>query len=327
MTRDIRSALRSAALDAAGRGWPVFPLRAPNDPIGAKKPASFFHGGARCTRQGYCRDGHQGWEELAITDPDRIGRAWSRATHNIGIACGRAGLLVIDLDQPKPGALPPKNAEAEGGFAWGADALAALCEREGGDFTAMWETRTVTTPRGGIHLYYQQPPGVRLGNTQDPERLIDTRGHGGYVLAPGSITPDGVYRLVEDLPPAPLPGWLARLLAPRPSTAVSRRPVRAAERLPAYVDAAVQGECERVATAALGAHSRVLLASSIALGQLCGAGALPPATAASDLADAARHMITNPKCDCTDREITRTITNGLRLGSTRPRRIPNRKAA
>ncbi|APU20143.1 bifunctional DNA primase/polymerase [Actinoalloteichus sp. GBA129-24] len=332
MTGNIRSALRSAALDAAGRGWPVFPLRAPNDPIGAKKPASFFHSVTRCTRQGYCRDGHQGWEELAITDPDRIERAWSRSTHNVGIACGRAGLLVIDLDQPKPGALPPKEAEAGGGIEWGADVLTALCEQYGHDVAALWETYTVTTPRGGVHLYFRQPHGVRLGNTQGGRgtslgELIDTRGHGGYVVAPGSITPDGAYRLVEDLPPAPLPGWLVRLLAPRPSTAVSRRAVTAASRLPSYVDAAIRGECERVATAALGAHSRVLLASSIALGQLCGGGALPPATAASDLADAAQHMITNPKCDCTAREITRTITNGLHLGSARPRRIPNRKAA
>ena len=109
------------------------------------------------------------------------------------------------------------------GITDGADVLAVLCERHGQPFPS--ETFMVRTRRGGLHLYFTAPPGVRLGNTNGRyERglgwLIDTRGHGGYVVAPGSFVdlPDGTgrYEVVYDRPPAPLPDWLTALLtAPR----------------------------------------------------------------------------------------------------------------
>ena len=68
--------------------------------------------------------------------------------------------------------------------------LAALCERHGQPLP--FETFMVRTGRGGLHLYFTAPPGVRLGNTAGELGrglgwLIDTRGHGGYVVAPGSV--------------------------------------------------------------------------------------------------------------------------------------------
>ncbi|MFD5757704.1 bifunctional DNA primase/polymerase [Streptomyces sp. NPDC127044] len=41
---------------------------------------------------------------------------------------------------------------------------------------------------------------------------IDTRAWGGYVVAPGSTTEQGVYEVAEAAPVAPLPAWLAALL-------------------------------------------------------------------------------------------------------------------
>ncbi len=112
----------AAALDAAERGWPVFPIR-PND----KRPAFPDHTADRCIgRDLRCRAGHQGWEPRATTDPDRIRRAWSMAPYNIGIATGRAGLVVVDLDQPKPGNDSPPAAWRLPGVANGADVLAVL---------------------------------------------------------------------------------------------------------------------------------------------------------------------------------------------------------
>src|SRR5436305_905965 len=69
--------LQRIALDLAGRGWPVFPLR-PGD----KRPAFPDHPAAACTgRDPRCRTAgrHVGWEDRATTDPDRIRRGWQRA--------------------------------------------------------------------------------------------------------------------------------------------------------------------------------------------------------------------------------------------------------
>ena len=66
-----------AALAAAARGWPVVPLR----PHG-KEPAL------------------RGWDDEATLDRDRIRHWWSRRAYNVGVSCGPAGLLVVDLDVP-----------------------------------------------------------------------------------------------------------------------------------------------------------------------------------------------------------------------------------
>ena len=207
--------LLDTALACAARGWHVFPVR----PRAKKPPAFPGHKAEDCTgTDPRCRGGHTGWEPRATTDPGRIGRAWAVAPYNIGVACGPSGLIVVDLDTPKPGEVPPPE-WAEPGITDGADVLAALCERHGQPFP--WETFMVRTGRGGLHLYFTAPPGVRLGNTAGESGrglgwLIDTRGHGGYVVAPGSVVdlPDGTgrYEVVYDRPPAPLPDWLAALL-------------------------------------------------------------------------------------------------------------------
>ncbi len=49
-------------------------------------------------------------------------------------------------------------------------------------------TPRVRTPGGGVHLYYRvrQPRGnTKLARDENGETLIETRGEGGYVLAPG----------------------------------------------------------------------------------------------------------------------------------------------
>ncbi|MFD5582234.1 bifunctional DNA primase/polymerase [Streptomyces sp. NPDC127063] len=224
--------LLASALTAAERGWPVIPLHP-----GSKRPAG--HAERACPGTGRCADGHRTPEERATTDPDLIRAAWAHRPYNVGIATGPAGLLVIDLDVPKPE--EPKGAPD------GATSLQALCERAG---QAVPETYRVRTARGGEHLYFTAPAGVRLKCTV--KRLgpnIDTRAWGGYVVAPSSHTPDGTYEVIHEAAVAELPAWLASLLTePERPTPV---PVRVLDGTRA-ARVALERECAIIAAATEG---------------------------------------------------------------------------
>ncbi|MGW6138084.1 bifunctional DNA primase/polymerase [Streptomyces sp. NPDC055140] len=192
-------ALLASALEPVRRGWHVFPLR-PGD----KRPAG--HAERLCPGTGRCTDGHRKPEQRATTDPDLVTAAWTTQAYNIGIATGPSGLLVVDLDVRKP--------DEQEGTPDGVESLLALCERAGQTLPPTYQVRT---PSGGRHLYFTQPVGMRLHSTAG--RLghhIDTRGWGGYVVAPGSTTPNGTYTVTDESPVAPLPPWLADQLSERP---------------------------------------------------------------------------------------------------------------
>ncbi|HEY0719109.1 MAG TPA: DNA polymerase, partial [Streptosporangiaceae bacterium] len=317
--RPATAALLTAARWCAGHGWHVVPLRP-----GAKRPAFPDHQRVACTgRDPRCRSGHQGWEPRATTDPGRIGRAWTAAPYNIGVACGPSGLLVIDLDRPKPGEAPPPQWVLPG-VTDGADVLAVLCERHGQPWPG--ETFTVRTRRGGLHLYFTAPPGVRLGNTTGRNGgglgwLIDTRGHGGYVVAPGSFVdlPDGTgpYEAIHDRPPAPLPDWITALLsAPATSPALECRssPAGQVTDLHRYAATALQSEAERVRAAAEGGRSHALNKAAFHLGQLIAAGVLPEDVARAELYDAASVHFGIGTPPFTPADARATIGSGMTAG-------------
>ncbi|ALG05786.1 hypothetical protein AOZ06_01570 [Kibdelosporangium phytohabitans] len=242
---------------------------------------------------------------------------------NVGAATGPSGRVVIDLDQPKSPTDRPGEGCNHKGVRDGLDHFAAICADYGQPFP---DTRMVHTARGGMHLVYTAPAGVRLRNTEGEQGKglgwrIDTRAWGGYIVAPGSITPDGEYRLVHDRAELTLPAWLTRLLTPSPVVHTTAPPPRSSARLAAYTAAAVRGECARVATAATGSHSKTLFSAAGNLGQLVAGGTLAWADAFAELYAAARHLLTTD-CACTDYEIRRQITNGLRTGQARPRVPP-----
>lgn len=261
MTHTDPAALLSAALAAAGRGWPVIPLHP-----GSKVPA--LHGERRCPRTGDCTDGHKTFEQRATTDPQRIERCWAAGAFNVGIATGPAGLLVVDLDTVK--------ATDEKGAPDGAANFLALCERAGHPAPV---TRTIRTASGGRHLYFTAPPGVRLGNTAGTlAPRIDTRAWGGQVVAPGSRVPDGPYAVLDASPVANLPEWLQSALTTpqKPATGPIRPTVaRDAPRLAAVV---LDREVTAVATAAEGGRNAQLLTSVRAVGRFVAWGDLDRAT-------------------------------------------------
>jgi hypothetical protein len=307
-----RDQLLEAALAYAEAGWPVFPLRP-----GTKRPAAPNHTAANCDGSDHrCRNGHTGWEPRATLDTNRITQAWQHRPYGIGIACGPAQLVVVDLDR------------AKGNQPSGAQTLADLEQQACDTLPPTW---TVATPSGGRHLYYRQPNGTPLGNTVG--RLgpgIDTRGAGGYVAAPPTRLADGDYWLVDDHPPVALPHWLGELLTtsgrrlaeavPPPSSPPidpSRFP---RERVERYVAQAIAGEEQRITTAPEGRRNHTLFCASIALGQLVAANVLDEDLAQQRLLSAAQTHVAAGAYSQT--QACQTISSGLRRGVREPRHIP-----
>jgi hypothetical protein len=237
----------TAALDAAARGWRVFPL-AP----GRKVP----------------RRQLEAWETKATTDPDRIERWWARNPHdNIGIACGPSGLVVVDLDTAKPGDTPPSWARTGGGAA----VLAQLVNEREMDLEPTW---TVDTPSGGRHLYYRAPDWVELRNTAGKIGWrIDTRAAGGFVVAAGSRSGGGRYDVADRSDPAEMPEWMAALAAP-PTQRVRVRFARPVTRARGYVATALTAELQRVLDAPSGTRNNTLYSAAWALGRFVAQGVI-----------------------------------------------------
>jgi hypothetical protein len=183
----------SAALKLAAAGLPIFPARVYPEP-----------GSGRWNKRPLV----ERWQDVATTDPEQI-RKWWRAHPSAvpGSELRRAGLVVVDADR-HPGAPD------------GVAAFAAL-EAENGGLPAHPETDTAG---GGKHHFFCRPAGEPLGNRSGalPEG-IDVRGTGGWVVAPGSVRPDGARWQAapssQPLPDAyrtgtlqPLPDWIVRLI-------------------------------------------------------------------------------------------------------------------
>jgi hypothetical protein len=280
--------LLSAALTAAGRGWPVFPLV----PYG-KRPAI------------------AGWPRAASVDAGVLAAWWRRAAYNVGIACGPAGLLVVDLDGP--GRPPPEWAGAVDGRA----VFTELACRAG---ATVEPTFTVSTPSGGEHRYYSVQEGQPSRSTAGSLGWhVDTRGAGGYVVAASSVRRvDGQhrrYRVLDSTEPAPLPGWLAALLAPTPAEAIRPR-IRFRS---SYVEAAVTGEVALIRRAAVGTRNAVVFRAAMSLGTLVAAGILDNNEALELLTAACTVHIGVD--GFTAAEADRAVVNGLRYGLQRPRRL------
>ena len=303
MTRADPALLRSA-LDAAQRGWHVFPCAA-----GGKRPAL-----------------RGNWQELATTSPRLIRDWWGRAPYNVGIACGPSGLVVIDLDLPRD--LPDNDDDLADGALFplsGADRLARLARKHGQRYPA--GTYIVDTPSGGCHLYFSVAAADVAGGSADRSPVrnsagvigphIDVRADGGYVVGAGSRIGGQAYTARGGRgSPAPLPPWLVRLItdspAPLPPSG-QRLPVADGPQGRAYAMAALRAEIERVAAARPGTRNNTLNRAAFSLGQLVAAGLLPPIPVITGLIGAARHA------GLSETEAGRTVRSGMAAGARKPR--------
>jgi len=171
------------ALAYARRGWAVLPLH------------EMRHGTCTCQSEECNSPGKhprtQNGSKDATTDPETIRAWWSKwPAANIGIATGSAsGLYIIDIDMDKGATVEPSE----------------LCPN---DFTGLLsESLSVRTGSGGYHIYLRYPPELNLRNTAGLLGAnIDTRGEGGYVVAPPSYNEHGPYAWLKGRKdPQPIP--------------------------------------------------------------------------------------------------------------------------
>ncbi|WP_053666239.1 bifunctional DNA primase/polymerase [Streptomyces sp. MMG1121] len=211
----------------AEQGWPVHPLapgrKTPVANCPSCKERSHLPADCACLPVGRpCHGFH-----AATTDASLIDSWWARTPgRGVGIACGGADLVVIDVDAHSaqvpdrdrllPG-IPIHDSVNLRGLASGFDTLALLAALRGQPSPAEdTGTLRVRTPSGGLHIWYRNPrPATRLRcSTGSSTKValawqVDVRADGGYIVAPttrtaqGTYQPEGPARL-----PAPLPDWL-----------------------------------------------------------------------------------------------------------------------
>lgn len=148
------------ALNYAQRGWAVFPLKERD-----KSPI---------TAHGFID---------ATTNETQIKSWWAKHPNaNIGIATGdmSGGLVIIDIDVD----------ESKGKHG---DEIFAQWQEDNGCFI---DSLNAVTGSGGKHYYFtsSEPFDSAAGYIED----IDIRANGGYVVAPGSIHPNGREYFFDD---------------------------------------------------------------------------------------------------------------------------------
>jgi hypothetical protein len=182
---------------------------------------------------------------------------------------------------------------------------------------------SVVTTASGRHFYFRQPEGQHVRNTAG--RLgpgIDTRGEGGYVVAPPSLHPTGVTYawagIVEAIPQ--LPGWLLELLEKKQPERQPLPPDLQLQGTTPYGKRALEAELHAVATAVEGTRNDTLNTASFALGQLVAGGEVDAHDAQTSLDAAAR------ACGLPMMESRKTIQSGFSAGMEEPRSAPDNGA-
>ncbi len=245
----------------------------------------------------------------ATTDAAQINQWWAQHPEaNIGLDCGRSGLVVIDLDGQ------------EGIENWNALQDAAQIPPH--------QTTIAHTGSGhGAHIYYRAPAGVDIRNsTSKLAKGIDVRAQGGYVVLPPSVTEKPyTWEHNPDEGIAPLPDALLKLLT-EPETKLTLDPQNRTNGnghqngftmrdgdYSLYVQGAIDGEIGNLRAAHNGTRNHTLNSAAFNLATL----GLPHAEIESILLPVALDV------GLTEKESRATIASGHKGGAQKPRTIPS----
>jgi Bifunctional DNA primase/polymerase, N-terminal/AAA domain len=276
-----------------GQGWPVFPCRSHAEENVDQATGEII---TLSEKTPLTPNGFKGATRFARI----IERWWSDwPDAAVGLPTGeKTGFFALDIDN-KPG--------GANGFDW-------LSEMEA-EHGPLPDTARVTSPNGGLHIYFKYVVGTR--NRGALGAGVDIRSEGGYVLAAGSTMANGrSYKWETDTREiADAPAWLLDLLLPKSAPAHTQYSLSAATNN-AYVDAAVDRELADLAGAPMGTRNNALNDAAFSIGTIVGAGALSEAEARALLQDVARGWGRDWSRCC------KTIENGLTAGIQNPRHIP-----
>jgi len=168
---DRREAARAVARLWAQNGVPAFPVRIGHDP-------TLYDGAGGTTKRPATINGHL----AATTNLDELDRLFDRATCAPGEVFGAAILpgggqyVVVDID-----------------LKGGKNGFPAATNLD------LLDTWGALTPSGGQHRIFRRPTGVRITNASPwAADGIDIRGDDGWIVAPGTDTPWGKWRKIDD---------------------------------------------------------------------------------------------------------------------------------
>lgn len=288
--------LAAAIIYAVLLGWFVFPVHTAR------------HGKCSCGRSDCNAVGKHPrlpFSKYATNNLSQIIARWKRCPDaNIGVHVGKSNLVVIDVDYRHNGRvedLPLTPA-------------------------SLLFTPTADTGGGGMHIFYEAPVSFAVSNSSLAlPQGVDVRAQEGYViLAPSEHKSGRRYAWHPDkepwnVHPLPLPADFYPLLKikgevshqPTPSAPVSAK--RPPEQRSPYVQAAFQGELNKVAQATEGSRNNSLNEAAFALGQFIEAGLLSRNEVERALTATALAI------GLAENETAQTIQSGLTAGISNPR--------
>jgi len=272
-------------------GWPVFPCR--------------WDGGPRLRKTPLTRNGFKD----ASRDPQIVTAWWARWPQAlIGLPTGEiSGLGVLDIDVKRPEA---------NGF----DSLADLGR------SILPETPMAHTESGGLHIYFRRPEREIRNSASRIAPGLDTRGTGGYVIAPSpdsGYTWDSVWNF-DSCKPIEAPDWLWPPPPSRPRIAAP--PDLRCSGLSRYAEAALDAACSAILHAPSGQQEATLNGEAFSIGTLAGAGGVPAALALRALLSAASRMPDHDsRWPWRPEEIDLKVRRAFRDGQAHPRHYEVRR--
>jgi hypothetical protein len=270
-----------AALAYIARGVPVFPCSARS-----KQP---------CLSK---KEGGKGYKD-ATTDETTIRAWWARWPNAmIGMPTGEiTGVVVFDVDVKD-----------------GVNGYAALLAAGLPQNTAQ-----VATPSGGLHLYYRAPAGTKIksatGGALEKQfgPGLDTRGEGGFVIVPPSVSADGkTYRWNNDFKIAdrlPVPEHLLKFI-----TKGGKQPAKGNGHSGEPLTGSLTEAVKKIAEASSGHRHGELNKQAFLIGQLVAAGRIDEDQARAALIEAGLAAMGATRAG----EIESTVADGLTAGKANP---------